>query len=101
MDHPKLIVFVKFKSPLNLDEVTAVAKDRADEFRALSGLIQKYYVQDAVSGEFGGVYLWESPEAFDEYRQSELRASIGTAYQTIGEPRVEVLKVIMPLRDAV
>ncbi|WP_436640613.1 YdhR family protein [Microbaculum sp. FT89] len=101
MDHPKLIVFVKFKTSLSLDEVTAVANDRADEFRALSGLIQKYYVEDAVSGEYGGVYLWESPEAFDEYRQSELRASIGAAYRTIGEPRVEVLKVIMPLRQAV
>jgi len=56
------------------------------------------YVQDAESGEYGGFYHWESPEAFAEYRESELRASIAAAYQAEGEPRVEVCRVIEPLR---
>jgi hypothetical protein len=56
-------------------------------------------VQDAESGEYGGLYLWESPEALAEYRESELRASIAAAYQAEGEPRVEVYRVVEPLRD--
>ena len=99
MTQPALIVLVRFHSPLSLDEVMAVARERAPDFRALRGLQQKYYVQDAESGEYGGLYLWESADALAEYRESELRATIGTAYQTAGEPRVEVLRVIEPLRD--
>jgi heme-degrading monooxygenase HmoA len=100
MAHPKLVLLVKFKPGLPLDEVMAVANERADEFRALTGLTQKYYLHDAATGEIAGLYLWESPEAFDAYRQSELRASIASAYKAQGEPRVEVYDVLMPLRDS-
>jgi heme-degrading monooxygenase HmoA len=98
MDHPKLVLLVKFKSALPEDEVKRIADSRIEEFRALRGLKQKYYLQDAQSGEYAGLYLWESVETFDEYRNSELRASIAAAYQAVGEPRVEVFKVWMPLR---
>lgn len=99
MSEPALIVLVRFRSPLSLDEVMTVARERAHQFRALAGLQQKYYVQDAESGEYGGLYLWESPEGFAEYRESELRASIAAAYEAEGEPRVEVLRVVEPLRS--
>jgi heme-degrading monooxygenase HmoA len=99
MSQPTVILLVRFRSPLSLDEVMAVARERAPEFRALRGLQQKYYVHDAESGEYGGLYLWESADALAEYRVSELRASIAAAYRTEGEPRVEVLRVIEPLRD--
>ena len=99
MAHPKLILLVKFKSALPFEEVMKVVHDRADDFRALGGLQQKYYLEETGTGEYGGLYLWDSAEALDEYRQSELRASIAAAYQAEGEPRVEVFKVLMPLRD--
>ena len=99
MASPELIVLVRFKSPLTLEEVTKVMDARIEDFRALSGLTQKYYLQDPATGEYGGLYLWSSPEAFTAYRESDLRASIGAAYQTEGEPRVEVLNVIKTLRD--
>jgi heme-degrading monooxygenase HmoA len=95
----KLVLLVRFKSGLPLDEVVAVANSRADEFRALPGLTQKYYVQDKATGEYGGLYLWDSEESFDEYRKSELRATIARAYQVEGEPRIDVLDVLMPLRE--
>ena len=90
MAHPKLILLVKFKSSLSLDELMAIVESRADEFRALDGLIQKHYIHDAVTGEYGGLYLWDSPEAFNAYRESELRATIGAAYKTQGEPSIQV-----------
>lgn len=101
MDHPKLVLLVKFKSPLSLDEAMAIANERADEFRALTGLTQKHYLQDFGSGEFAGLYLWDSPEAFNEFRESELRASIASSYKVEGEPRIEVFNVLKTLRDNV
>ena len=99
MGHPTHVLLVKFKSELSLDEINAIVESRADEFRALGGLQQKYYLTEPASGEVGGLYLWESPEALDEYRQSELRATIAAAYRTVGEPRVEVFSVLKVLRE--
>ena len=99
MNHPELVLLVKFKSRLSLDEVTDIMNRRADDFRALAGLEQKYYLRDSVSGEYAGLYLWTSREAFTTYRDSELRASIAEAYQAEGEPRVEVFQVLQVLRE--
>ena len=98
MPDPSLIVRVKFRSALSLDEVTEIINSRADDFRALNGLQQKYYLVDKNTGEYGGLYLWESQEAFTEYLHSELRSTIAQAYQTEGEPQVEVFDIIKVLR---
>lgn len=99
MTHPKKVLLVKFKSPLSLEEVEAVAESRIDEFRALGGLKQKYYLHEAATGEVAGLYLWKSEKPLSEFRDSELRASIAKAYQVEGEPRVEVFDVFNVLRD--
>ena len=99
MNHPELVLLVRFKTSLSLEEVAKVAEVRAPEFKALEGLHQKYYLQDVASGEYAGLYLWKSSEALAEYRDSDLRASIAEAYQVQGEPRVEVYKVAKTLRD--
>lgn len=99
MTTPTLVLLVRFKSALPLEEVMRIAEQRAPEFRALAGLQQKYYLQDAATGELAGLYLWESQDAFAAYRDSELRATIAEAYQAEGEPRVELYQVVMPLRD--
>ena len=99
MANPQLVLMVKFKSGLPPDDMQTIMKQRADDFRALAGLQQKYYLQDKATGEVLGLYLWDSAEAFDEYRQSELRASIAAAYQAETEPRIEVYDVLMVLRD--
>lgn len=101
MAHPAFVLLVRFKSALSLDEVIEVVNRRIDDFRALGGLTQKYYLHDTASGEYAGLYLWDSADALDEFRDSELRASIADAYQTIGPPRVELYKVFETLRDTV
>lgn len=101
MDHPEVVLLVQFKTSLSLEEVRKVAEERAPEFRALEGLQQKYYLQEVASGEYAGLYLWKTPEALAEYRDSELRASIAKAYQVQGEPRVEVYRVAKTLRDEI
>ena len=99
MNQPSLILLVKFKSRLSFEEVVKVVDSRADEFRALKGLQQKYYLQEPGTQEYAGLYFWESREDFLAYRDSELRATIAKAYQTEGEPRIEVFNVIKPLRE--
>jgi hypothetical protein len=99
MAHPTLVMRVRFRSSLTLHEIEDIADERAPEFEALSGLIQKYYLVDSASGEIAGLYLWDSPEALTEYRDSDLRASIADAYHAEGEPDIEVYKVIKVLRD--
>lgn len=99
MNAPKLALLVRFKSPLSLEEVMKVVEERAPEFRALEGLHQKYYLHDPASGEYAGFYLWESQDALQAYRNSELRTTIAKAYQAEGEPRVEVFQVVKTLRE--
>jgi len=100
MPHPRLVLLIKFKSRLSLDSVLEIAANRIDDFRALGGLSQKYYLHETATGEIAGLYFWDSAEALTEYRDSALRASIAEAYQVEGEPRVEVFEILETLRDA-
>lgn len=99
MHNPSVILLVKFKSTLTPDEVRKVVNSRKADFQALQGLQQKYYLQEPSTGEYAGLYLWKSIEDFNSYRDSELRKTIATAYKTIGEPRIEVFKVLDVLRE--
>ncbi|MCZ7528327.1 MAG: YdhR family protein [Acidimicrobiia bacterium] len=99
MRQPAVVLLVRFRSNLSRDKVLRIAEERAPQYRALEGLTQKYYLETSEGGEYGGLYLWESPDALSEFARSELRAAIKDAYQVEGEPRVEVYQVMMPLRD--
>lgn len=98
MSQSSVVLSVKFKSALSYDEVMEVVDSRIDQFRALKGLQQKYYLHEPATGEISGFYIWDSQEDFLAFRDSELRATIAKAYQTMGEPRIEVFNVIKPLR---
>ena len=99
MNHPEVVLLVRFKTSLSPEEVSRVAEERSPEFKALEGLQQKYYLQDVVSGEYAGLYFWKSTEALTEYRDSDLRTSISKAYQVHGEPRVEIYRIAKTLRE--
>lgn len=99
MSQPTYAVLVRLKSELDRDEIERIMKERAPEFRALDGLVQKYYLEGMEPGEFGGFYLWESLDDVVEYRESELAATIAAAYKGVGAPQVDVFKIVMPLRD--
>jgi quinol monooxygenase YgiN len=94
-----IFMTVKFETSLSEAEVIAVARERADQFRALPGLIQKYYVKLNEPGHFGGYYVWDSMESLRAYRESELASTIASAYKVVGTPEIEVLETLFPLRD--
>lgn len=50
----------------------------ASTFAAMPGLIAKYWLADAATNNYGGVYIWESPEAMAAYVNGEFWASVGT-----------------------
>ncbi|MHA2252458.1 MAG: hypothetical protein ACXAD7_18975, partial [Candidatus Kariarchaeaceae archaeon] len=80
------IQFVKFASNLTEDELLKKVEERKPQFEHLAGLRQKYYVREPATGEYGGIYVWESKEAMLEFQQSELAKSIIAAYEVNGQP---------------
>lgn len=94
-----IIHAVKFKSGLSDADVKRVFVERMPRFKELPKLIQKYYGFEPATGEFTGIYCWESKEALEEFRQSELAKSIPEAYQAQGEPRIEMFEVVHLLRS--
>jgi hypothetical protein len=89
---------IQFESSLSEEEVMAVAIERAPEFRAIPQLLQKYYLKFDQPNRYGGFYIWESPQALAEYRQSELARTIPSSYRIVGTPDITVSQVLFPLR---
>ncbi|MDH5526499.1 MAG: YdhR family protein [Nitrospirota bacterium] len=93
-----IIQIVKFESALSEAEVLAVAESRLEQFRALPGLLQKYYVKTGQPNHYGGMYVWDSMESLTAFRESDLAATIPSAYQVVGAPEIEILEGMFPLR---
>ena len=93
-----VIQIVRFESALSEDGVLEIARSRVEDFRALPGLVQKYYVKLSEPNQYGGVYIWDSKESMARYGESDLAASIPAAYQVKGRPRVEILETLFALR---
>lgn len=93
-----ILQIVKLKTTLSEDELLSIAHERAPEFRAIPGLVQKYYVRRQGEGEYSGVYLWDSMDSLAAFRESDLAKSIPTAYEVVEPPVIEVGEVLFPLR---
>lgn len=94
-----IIQIIKLKSSLPEKELLRTANDRATQFRAISGLLQKYYVRQGEQGNYAGIYVWESKEAMVAFKNSELAASIPAAYQITSPPDIEIMEGMFQLRD--
>lgn len=94
-----IIQFVQFETALTEDEVLAVARQRAPQFRAIPSLVQKYYLRLGKPNHYGGFYVWESADALARFRESDLAKSIPAAYRVVGAPDVAVHEMLFPLRE--
>lgn len=91
------ILFVRVRSELGLDELEPRLLERKPQFFEVPGLVQKVYGYDEATGDACGIYFFESREALDAYRASELARTIPAAYEAT-EVRAEPYEVLYSLR---
>ena len=94
-----IIQTVKFESTLPEDVVLRNAAERTPRYRAVPGLVQKYYTRLEGQNRWGGILVWESMEALAAFRETELSQTIASAYGVKGAPDVEILEVFDVLRE--
>jgi predicted ester cyclase len=90
---------ILYKSSLGIDRVRQLFRERSSKYRSVAGLREKLYVHDVSSGEVGGIYLFESSKALEDFRQSELEASIRQVYQFSSLPTIRTFDVVHTLYD--
>ncbi|WKK67090.1 hypothetical protein [Lutimonas zeaxanthinifaciens] len=48
---------------------------------------------------YGGIYVWDSPESLQSFRNSDLAKSIPEAYEIVEAPNVEIMDIMFQLRN--
>lgn len=94
-----ILQVIKLKSNLPEEELLARAKEREPLFKAIPGLLQKYYVKTGTPGEYGGIYVWDSKASLQSYKVSDLAKSIPEAYDIMEAPNIEVMDILFQLRN--
>jgi hypothetical protein len=90
------ILFVKIKTKMSPEALETRMKERLPRFRAVPGLVQKFYGRDAATGDACGIYLFKDEAALAAFRETELAKTIPAAYEA-EEVRREVFEMLMPL----
>ena len=94
-----IVQLVRYGSRLTHDEVMERFEGRSDRYREVPGLLQKYYVRYSQTDEYGGVYVWESEEALQKWRDTNLAGTLAETYQVTHGPTSEVAEVMLLLHD--
>lgn len=94
----ELLIFL-FKNGLSMEEIMKTSENRAEQYRKVQGLLQKFYVTDPSSGHVGGVFVFDSKENLKAFRDSELAKSTGAAYKFIEPPNVRALEIAKVLHE--
>lgn len=91
-----VIHIVRFRSGLSAERIAELFEARAPEYLSVPGLLQKYYLRFR-SGAHGGVYVWESEAAMEEFMAGRLAGSICDVYR-VEESVKDVADVVLALR---
>ena len=94
-----IIQIVRHKPRLSHDEVNQRFVERSDRYQKVPGLIQKYYARFTGTGEYTGVYVWDSQESLDAWRAGHLSGTLAETYPVHGEPVRELADVMPVLRE--
>jgi hypothetical protein len=79
-------------------ELRKMLAQLVEVYKRVPGLKQKYFVADPKTGEAGGIYIFESQEALEEYLKSDVWKNIMLPIIK-GEPKIEMF-VISAALDA-
>ena len=94
-----IIQIVRLKSNLKEKDLIERAREREPQFKAIPGIIQKYYVKLGSEEGYGGVYIWDSAESLKTFKESKLAATIPKAYEAIEPPSIEIVDILFQLRE--
>jgi len=74
---PMHVLVVNFQlDGLSPDQYEEICHELAPEFAAIPGLVSKHWLVNDLTGTYGGVYVFESHQAFLDYQGSKLFASV-------------------------
>lgn len=64
----------------DMDEAAfrALCDELAPTFATIPGMVSKLWLADTASGTYGGVYTWESRDAYEAYIRSDLFHAVGS-----------------------
>ena len=91
------VLFVRITSQLDRAEFDRRLHERRSRFLEVPGLVQKVYGRDPDTGDVCGIYFFETDEALEAFRESELARTIPSAYEAF-EVRREAYDVLYSLR---
>ncbi|MDW3647150.1 MAG: hypothetical protein R8P61_08810 [Bacteroidia bacterium] len=94
-----IVQIIKIQSPLAENELIDRAQTRAEKFRAIPGLVQKFYVRRGGEGAYAGIYIWDSKESMMAFKGTELAKTIPVAYELQGPPEIEISDMLFQLRE--
>ena len=80
---------------INRAEYEAVCNELAEAFAALPGLISKHWLADDENNTYGGVYIWESKDAYEGYLKSDLFATYYYHIQLLLDVEIQAEKVFL------
>ncbi len=92
------ILMLLFKSNLPYEEIERISEERKDEYRQVSGLINKMYVEEKDTGKYGGIFKFDSQDSLLAFRESDLAKSTEDAYKFIEPPEIRVFNIAKQLR---
>jgi hypothetical protein len=93
------ILIILFKSGLPREEIMKIVESREHRYREVKGLVQKHYVEDIKTGKLGGVFIFDSKESLNRFKESDLSKSTAEAYKFTEPAEIKVLEVIKNLRE--
>jgi hypothetical protein len=91
------ILVLLYKSGLPIEEILQRFRRRSDKYRDVRSLLQKLYVREESTGQVGGIYVFDSKENLEAFRNSDLAKSIGEAYKFVEPPTVRELEIVKVL----
>ena len=75
------IMVLLFETGLKINDLIKISNERFEKFLQVKGLLQKFYFSDPNSNKVGGIYVFDSKESLEAFRESELSKNTSAAYK--------------------
>jgi hypothetical protein len=102
MNNSQALLSVKFISIHTSIELIQLFKQDIDLFKAVPGLVQKYYIAEEGTRAHGGIYVFENKAARNAFLDSDLASKIPSRYGVQPDTlRIEQFAVSIELPNTV